>query len=106
MLTVLEVPNPHGVLMPGMYAQVRFSTGRAEAAVIVPGDVLILGKQGPRVAVVAADHRIHLRSIRIGQDLGSEIEVVSGLAPGEVVVANPSDAVRENALVEVRNIGK
>ncbi|HXM42171.1 MAG TPA: efflux RND transporter periplasmic adaptor subunit [Bryobacteraceae bacterium] len=106
MLTVLEVPNPHGVLMPGMYAQVRFSTGRAEAAVIVPGDVLMLGREGPRVAVVAPDHRIHLRQIRIGQDLGSEIEVVSGLAAGEVVVANPSDAVRENALVEVRNIGK
>ncbi len=106
MLTVLEVPNPRGVLMPGMYAQVRFSTGRAEAAVIVPGDVLILGKQGPRVAVVGADQRVHLRSVRIGQDLGSELEVVSGLAAGEVVVANPSDAVRENALVEVRNIGK
>jgi RND family efflux transporter MFP subunit len=106
MLTVLEVPNPRGVLMPGMYAQVRFSTGRAEAAVLVPGDVLILGRQGPRVAVVAPDHRIHMRQIRIGQDLGSEIEVVSGLAAGEVVVANPSDAVRENALVEVRNIGK
>ncbi len=106
MLTVLEVPNPKGVLMPGMYAQVRFSTGRAEAAVLVPGDVLILGRQGPRVAVVGPDHRIHLRQIRIGQDLGSEIEVVAGLAAGQVVVANPSDAVRENALVEVRNIGK
>ena len=106
MLTVLEVPNPLGVLMPGMYAQVRFSTGRAEAAVIVPGDTLILGRQGPRVAVVAPDHRIHLRPIRIGQDSGSEIEVVSGLSAGEVVVANPSDAVRENAMVEVRNIGK
>jgi RND family efflux transporter MFP subunit len=106
MLTVLEVPNPHGVLMPGMYALVRFSTGRAEAAVLIPGDTLILGRQGPRVAVVAPDHRIHLRQIRIGQDLGSEIEVVSGLSAGEVVVANPSDAVRENALVEVRNIGK
>jgi len=106
MLTVLEVPNPRGVLMPGMYAQVRFSTGRAEAAVLVPGDVLILGKQGPRVAVVAPDHRVHLRPIRIGQDLGSEIEVVSGLAAGELVVANPSDSVREGALVDVRNIGK
>ncbi len=106
MLTVLEVPNPRGVLMPGMYAQVRFSTGRAETAVLVPGDVLILGRQGPRVAVVAPDHRIHLRQIRIGQDLGSEIDVVSGLSAGEVVVANPSDAVRENALVEVRNVGK
>jgi len=106
MLTVLEVPNPRGILMPGMYAQVRFSTGRAEAAVLVPGDVLILGREGPRVAVVGPDHRIHLRQIRIGQDLGSEIEVVAGLAAGEVVVANPSDAVRENALVEARNIGK
>lgn len=106
MVTVLEVPNPKGVLMPGMYAQVRFTTGRAEAAVLIPGDTLMLGRQGPRVAVVAPDHRIHLRPIRIGQDLGSEIEVVSGLSAGEVVVANPSDAVREGALVEVRNIGK
>jgi RND family efflux transporter MFP subunit len=106
MLTVLEVPNPNGVLMPGMYAQVRFAAVRAEAAVLVPGDVLILGREGPRVAVVASDHRIHYRPIRVGQDLGSEIEVVSGLSPGEVVVANPSDAVHENALVEVRNIGK
>ena len=106
LLVEVQVPNPAALLMPGMYAQVRFSTGRAEAAVIVPGDTLILGRQGPRVAVVAPDHRIHLRQIRIGKDLGSEIEVVSGLSAGEVVVANPSDAVRENALVEVRNIGK
>jgi len=105
MITVLEVPNPRGILMPGMYAQVRFSTGRAEPAVIIPGDALTTGRQGPRVAVVGADHRIHFRQIRIGHDLGSELEVVSGLAPGEVVVANPSDAVRENALVEVRNLG-
>jgi RND family efflux transporter MFP subunit len=104
MITVLEVPNPRGILMPGMYAQVRFSTGRAEAAVIIPGDALTTGRAGPRVAVVGTDHRIHFREIRIGHDLGSELEVVAGLAPGEVVVANPSDSVREDALVEVRNL--
>jgi RND family efflux transporter MFP subunit len=106
MLTVLEVPNPRGVLMPGMYTQVRFATGRAEPAVIIPGDALTTGREGTRVAVVGPDNRIHFRRIRIGQDLGSELEVVSGLAPGEVVVANPSDPVRENALVEVRHLGK
>ena len=106
MLTVLEVDNPAGALMPGMYAQVRFSTGRSGSAVLVPGDVLILGREGPRVAVVGPDQRVHLRSIRIGQDLGSEIEVVSGLSPGEMVVANPSDSVREDVLVDVRKIGK
>jgi len=106
MLTVLEVPNPTGALMPGMYAQVRFAAGRPVAAVIIPGDVLLLGKAGPQVAVVAPDHRIHLRSIRIGQDLGSELEVVAGLSEGEMVVANPSDAVRENVLVQVRSVAK
>ena len=106
MLTVLEVPNPRGILMPGMYAQVRFSAGRTVPAVVIPGDALILGRQGPRVAVVAPDHRIHLRQIRIGQDAGAEIEVVTGLSAGEMVVSNPSDVVRENAVVEVRNIGK
>ena len=106
MLTVLEVPNQRGILMPGMYAQVRFATARAAPAVLIPGDTLMTGRQGPRVAVVGPDHRIHLRQIHIGQDFGSELEVVSGLSVGEMVVANPSDAVRENATVEVRNIGK
>ncbi|HTQ53123.1 MAG TPA: efflux RND transporter periplasmic adaptor subunit [Bryobacteraceae bacterium] len=106
MLTVLEVSNPKGVLMPGMYAQLRFSAGRAEPAIMIPGDTLILGREGPRVAVVAPDHRVHLRQIRIGQDLGSELEVVGGLAPGEMVVANPSDAAREGALVDVSRIVK
>jgi RND family efflux transporter MFP subunit len=106
MLTVLEVANPRGILLPGMYAQVRFATARYQPAVLVPGDTLILGRQGPRVAVVGPDHRVHFRQIRIGQDFGSELEVVSGLAPGEQVIANPSDSVRENATVEIRNIGK
>ena len=106
MITVLEVPNPRGILMPGMYTQVRFAIGRAAPAVIIPGDTLTLGRQGPRVAVVGTDHRIHYRSIQIGQDLGAELEVVSGLAAGETVVTNPSDAVRENAAVEIRSAGK
>jgi RND family efflux transporter MFP subunit len=106
MLAVLEIPNPRGILMPGMYTQVRFVTGRSAPAVIVPGDTLLLGRQGPRVAVVGPDHRVQLRQIQIGRDFGSELEVTSGLHPGELVVANPSDSVRENALVEIRNIGK
>ncbi len=106
MISVLEVANPQGILMPGMYTQVRFVTGRPSAAVIVPGDTLVLGREGPRVAVVGPDKRVHFHQIQVGQDLGSELEVLSGLSAGELVIANPSDSVRENALVQIRNIGK
>jgi RND family efflux transporter MFP subunit len=106
MLTVLQIPNPRGVLKPGMYAQVKFSIDRAAAAVLIPGDTLVVGKQGPRVAVVGTDRHVHYRSIRIGQDSGAEIEVTGGLQSGERVVINPNDSVRENAMVEVHDEGR
>jgi hypothetical protein len=52
--------------------------------------------------VVGADGIVHFHAIAIGQDLGSEIEVISGLSTGELVISNPSDSVTEGAAVEVR----
>jgi RND family efflux transporter MFP subunit len=106
MLTVLQVPNPRGILLPGMYAQVKFAIRRPVPALLIPGDSLVLGGKGPRVAVVAADRRVHFRSIQIGQDSGAQIEVTAGLAPGEKVVVNPTDAVHDGVLVEVRSAEK
>ena len=103
MLVILETPNPGATLFPGMYAQVRFSAARAQAHPAGSRRRRDLGTNGARVAAVGAGHVVHFRSITIGQDLGSEIEVISGLAAGEMVISNPSDAVQENVVVEVRN---
>jgi RND family efflux transporter MFP subunit len=102
MLVILETPNPGATLYPGMYAQVRFTLAHSKPLLRIPGDTLIQTKTGPRVAVVDGENVVHFRDIAIGQDLGTEIEVLSGLAVGELVVSNPSDAVVENAAVEVR----
>jgi len=102
MLVILETPNPGAALFPGMYAQVRFAGSRPRPTLRVPGDTVLMDKNGARVAVVGADHVVHFRSITIGQDLGSEIEVISGVAAGELVISNPTDAVQENAVVDVR----
>lgn len=103
MLVILETPNDGAALFPGMYAQVRFPAARASAALRVPSDAVVLGKDGARVATVGADHIVHFRGVTVGQDLGSEVEVTSGLSAGEMVISNPTDAVQENAVVEVRN---
>jgi RND family efflux transporter MFP subunit len=102
MLAVLQVPNPGGVLMPGMYAQVKFGIQRASPSLMMPADALVLGRQGPRAAVVDETRHVHFRTIQLGQDFGGEIEVIAGLAAGDKVVTNPTDAIRENVLVEVR----
>jgi len=102
MLVILETPNAGASLFPGMYAQVRFATTR-RPVLRVPGDAVILGKSGPRVAIVGPDHVVHFRSVILGQDLGSEVEIASGLAAGELVISNPTDAVQENTVVDTRN---
>lgn len=102
MLAILLVPNPQEVLLPGMYAQVRFSTSRANSALLIPGDALITGSKGTRVAAVDAENRVHFRDVRVGIDYGTEVEILSGLAAGDLVVMNPTDSVREDARVEVR----
>ena len=102
MLAILLVPNPKAILLPGMYAQVNFATTRANAALLIPGDALIFGAEGPRAAVADADGRVHFRKVRVGNDFGNEVEILSGLAAGDRVIANPADTVREGARVEVR----
>jgi RND family efflux transporter MFP subunit len=102
MLAILRAANPEGTLYPGMYAQVRFHVTQGKQALRIPGDALILGKTGARVAVTGEDRVVHYRAVTVGQDMGSEVEVTSGLREGEMVVSNPTDAVTEGAAVEVR----
>jgi RND family efflux transporter MFP subunit len=102
MLAILMTPNTAGTLYPGMYVQVHFAAGKSKPLLRVPGDTVMLTKNGPRVAVVGADNVVHFRQVTLGEDLGSEVEIVSGLREGELVISNAADAVQEGALVEVR----
>ncbi len=106
MLAILETPNPRGALLPGMYTQVKFSFPGNPSALLLPGDSLMLGRDGPRVAIVGPDHLVHLRRIHIAHDYGADLEVDSGVADGDMVVLNPNDQVRENARVETQSPAK
>jgi len=102
MLAVLRTPNPGHLLLPGMYAQVRFATSRPVSTLLIPGDALVNGTQGTRVATTGPDGKVHFKSVRVGNDFGNEIEILDGLSPDELVIKNPTDAIREGAEVEVQ----
>jgi RND family efflux transporter MFP subunit len=106
MLAVLQTANSRGLLLPGMYAQVKFSFPGTKSALLVPGDAMTQGREGPRVAVAGPDHVVHFRRIHITHDYGTDLEVDSGVSEGDMVIVNPGDQVRENARVETRVAAK
>jgi RND family efflux transporter MFP subunit len=79
------LPNERGRLKTGMFARVEVPVGTREA-ILVPRDAVHERGQLTGVWVVGEDGIAHLRWIRVGQTIGEEIEVISGLEGGERVV--------------------
>jgi RND family efflux transporter MFP subunit len=100
MLVEVQVPNPDGVLFPGMYAQVDLSSNRANPPLTVPSDALIMQPGGSTVAVVRPDHTVHLQRIEVGRDYGDRLEVVNGLKDGDTIIPNPGDMAHEGLKIE------
>jgi RND family efflux transporter MFP subunit len=100
LLTEVQVGNPGGVLLPGMFAQVDLSVPRKNPPLVIPGDTLVVRSDGPQVAVIGADDTVHFTRIQLGRDYGDKLEVLSGLEEGQRLAVNPSDLVREGAKVK------
>jgi RND family efflux transporter MFP subunit len=105
MLTEVDVPNHEGRLMPGAYAQLHFAIPIRAARLTIPVNALMFRPEGPRVAVVDTDQKIHFKAVIIGRDFGSKIEVLSGLESADQVVVNPADSLEENQQVRVKTGG-
>ncbi|MGJ7530215.1 efflux RND transporter periplasmic adaptor subunit [Variovorax sp. GB1P17] len=82
-----EVDNKSGKLVPGMLLRLQV-TGASSTRLIVPAEAVI--RTGKRAVVIVrkADGAFEPRDVSLGVDLGDNIEVVSGLAEGDQVVAS------------------
>jgi RND family efflux transporter MFP subunit len=106
LLTEVQVDNSSGRLLPGMYAEVKFTLQRSHPVVLIPGSALVANAQGTRVAQVGQDRRVHLITVQTGRDLGTEIEILSGLSGSEQVINNPPDNLSEAQQVNVIESGR
>ena len=99
MLAEIELKNPGGVLLPGMYATVAIQVTRKTPPVLIPASAYRPGADGPVVAIVDASNTVRFKKVGLGRDLGAQIEVIQGLEPGAKVVTTVTDAVRDGARV-------
>ncbi len=103
LLTEVQITNPKGVLLPGMYADVQFVFNRANPPLVVPATALMpLTDGGIKVIEVDPDHRLHHRTIKIARDYGSYVESDSGVTEGATVVVNPTDALTDGLKVQLQ----
>jgi multidrug efflux system membrane fusion protein len=101
LLTEVDVPNRDGKLLPGSFGQVHFATGSNVLRLTVPVNSMLFRAEGPRVAVVDKDGKVHLRPITIGRDFGTTLEILGGVDPNDQVIINPADSLEEGQQVNV-----
>jgi multidrug efflux pump subunit AcrA (membrane-fusion protein) len=101
MLTELQIDNTQGKLISGMYAVVTFpATQGAEAPLLVSGDAVVVRQDQSMVATIVGG-KVKYVPVTLGRDFGNEVEVLTGLQPGDVIVTDVTDEVAEGAPVDV-----
>jgi RND family efflux transporter MFP subunit len=99
LLVEVQVPNPEGKLLPGMYVEVDLHLPRKDPPLLLPSDTMLVRPEGTLVATLDSNDRVHFQPVIVGRDFGNQIEILSGLSTGQRVIANPNDSVQEGVKV-------
>jgi RND family efflux transporter MFP subunit len=102
LLVELHRDNKDGLLQSGSFVEVHFELSPDPNVMVLPASAFIFRSEKQQVAVVGVDNRVVLRTIEIGRDLGTEIEILSGLSPTDRIIRNPSDSVGNGDIVHIK----
>ena len=95
LLVQLEADNADGKLIAGSYADVHFDLPASAGALQLPVTSLIFRQNGLRVATVGNNNKVAMKSIEIGRDYGTKVEIVAGLDPSDRVIDSPPDWIAQ-----------
>lgn len=100
----VEVPNPRGLMKPGMYAEVELILPSCAEALLIP-EASVQDLEGKKVIFVPAGERSYrFQEVEVGQKLDGWVEVVRGLKPGDAYVQDgfllKSEVLKKNLEVE------
>ncbi len=101
--TEVDVRNPDYVLMPGMYAEVNLTLTRHDKVLAVPLTAVDLdAEKSGRVMVVTHNNVVEQRKVALGMETARDIEVLSGLNEGDLVVIGSRTSLQAGEEVQPR----
>ncbi|WP_238525670.1 MULTISPECIES: efflux RND transporter periplasmic adaptor subunit [Acidobacterium] len=87
--------NPRGLLRPGQFGHIKAETHIAENALLIPQQALNQLQGNYVVAVVGSDHKIHMTPVQLGPEVGNMQVINKGLQPGDLVVIQGIEKLRD-----------
>ena len=94
-----EFPNPGNVLRPGQYARIRAVTEERKDALLVPQRAIAELQGIYQVGVVGSDNKVAIKTVKLGPQFADKWVVDSGLAPGDNVVVDGLQRLRDGMTV-------
>jgi len=94
--------NERNELFPNQFVNARLLVDVKRDATVVPSPAIQRGPQGTFVYVVKADRTATVRAVTVGEIQGGEALISSGLSPGELVVVDGAERLREGTRVDLR----
>jgi multidrug efflux system membrane fusion protein len=95
-----QFANEDMSLFPNQFANVRMLLDVKRDATLVPGAAIQRGTPGTFVYLIKPDNTVTVRVVKLGPAQGDNVSIEAGLAPGEQVVVDGADKLREGAKVE------
>jgi len=102
MRTELRLPNPDSRIPAGMVGTARLRLPRPAPAVILPVSTVVQRAAGAQVATLRPDSTLAFRDVTLGRNLGNEIEVLTGIAPGDTVILAPNALLADGHKVQAK----
>ena len=96
---VAAFPNPGNILRPGQYGRVRVQTSMKNGALLLPQSAVAESQGSHQVAVVGSDHKVSMRTVKPGTTFGTMWVIDEGLKPGEQVVIEGPQQLKQGTLV-------
>jgi len=96
-------PNDDGALFPNQFVNARLLLEVKHGMTLVPSAAVQRAAKGTFVYVVKEDKTVAVRPVTLGVSHGEDASINAGLAPGELVVVDGAEKLREGSKVEVRN---
>lgn len=96
-------PNPNNALRPGQFVRVRIKAESKPNTVLVPYRAVSELQGSYQVAVVDADNKVHIQPVQIGERSGNLCIIENGLEPGQRVVVEGLQKIRDGATVATTN---